>query len=57
LASRVEPQGTTPIVVDANLSTSNPEYPGNLTGIQELVFLGQDDSGRPVRISVRVPLE
>jgi hypothetical protein len=57
LPSRVEPQGTTPIVVDANLSTSNPENPGNLTGVQELVFLGQDDRGQPVRVLVRVPLE
>ena len=57
LPSRVEPQGTTPIAIDATLSTSNPENPGNLTGIQELLFLGQDGSGRPVRILVRVPLE
>jgi hypothetical protein len=57
LPSRVEPQGTTPIVIDASLSTSNPERPGSLTGIQELVFLAQDDSGRPVRVFVRVPLE
>jgi len=57
LPSRVEPQGTTPIGIDATLSTSNPETPGNLTGVQELVFLGQDDSGRPVRVFVRVPLE
>jgi hypothetical protein len=53
----VEPRGTTPIAIDAYLSTSNPENPGNLTGVQELVFLAQDDSGRPVRIIVRVPLE
>jgi hypothetical protein len=57
LPSRVEPRGTTPIAIDAYLVTSNPENPGNLTGLQELVFLGQDDSGRPVRVFVRVPLE
>jgi hypothetical protein len=57
LPSRVEPQGTIPIVVGADLSTSNPENPGNLTGVQELVFLGQDDRGQPVRVLVRVPLE
>jgi hypothetical protein len=57
LPSRVEPQGTIPIVVGADLSTSNPDNPGNLSGVQELVFLAQDDSGRPVRVFVRVPLE
>jgi hypothetical protein len=57
LASRVEPAGTTPIAIHAVLSTSNPEEPGNLTGVQELVFLGQDDRGVPVRVIVRVPLE
>jgi hypothetical protein len=57
LASRVEPQGTTPIQIEATLATSDPERPGSLTGVQELVFLAQDDSGRPVRITVRVPLE
>jgi hypothetical protein len=57
LPSRVEPQGTTPIQIDATLATSYPERPGSLTGVQELVFLAQDDSGRPVRITVRVPLE
>ena len=57
LASRVEPGGTTPIFIDATLSTSNPEEPGNLTGVEELVFLGQDDRGAPVRVVVRVPLE
>ncbi len=57
LPSRVEPQGTIAIAIDATLSTSNPENPGNLTGIQELVFLGQDDRGLPVRVFVRVPLE
>lgn len=57
LASRVEPGGTTPIFIDATLSTFNPEEPGNLTGVQELVFLGQDDRGAPMRVTVRVPLE
>jgi len=57
LASRVDPEGTTPIFIDAMLSTSHPEEPGNLTGVQELVVLGQDDRGAPVRITVRVPLE
>jgi hypothetical protein len=57
LLSRVEPQGTTPIQIEATLVTSDPERPGSLTGVQELVFLGQEDSGRPVRILVRVPLE
>lgn len=57
LVSRVEPQGTAPIAIEAFLSTSNPEEPGNLTGVQELVFLGRDDHGQPVRVIVRVPLE
>ena len=57
LGSRVEPQGTTPIQVDARLSTSNPDEPENLTGVEELVFLGQDDHGAPVRVVVRIPLE
>jgi hypothetical protein len=57
LPSRVEPQGTTPIQIEATLVTSDPERPGSLTGVQELVFLAQDDSGRPVRVFVRVPLE
>ena len=57
LPSRVEPQGTIPILIDANLATSDPERPGSLTGVQELVFLGQDDRGQPVRVFVRVPLE
>lgn len=57
LPSRVEPGGTTPISIDAFLSTSNPEEPGNLTGVQELVFRGRDDRGQPVRVIVRVPLE
>lgn len=57
LASRVEPGGTTPIFIDATLSTSNPEEPGNLTGVEELVFLGRDDQGASVRVVVRVPLE
>lgn len=57
LASRVEPRGTTPIAIEAFLSTSNPEEPGNLSGVQELIFLGRDDHGQPVRVIVRVPLE
>jgi len=57
LASRVEPNETTPIHIYAILSTSDPEEPGNLTGVQELLFLGQDDRGAPVRVIVRVPLE
>jgi len=57
LPSRLEPQGTTPIQINATLSTSDPERPGSLTGIQELVFLGQDDRGQAVRVFVRVPLE
>ncbi len=57
LASRVEPYGMTPISIDAVLTTSNPDEPGNLTGVQELIFFGQDDQGLPVRVIVRVPLE
>lgn len=57
LASRVEPHGTTPISIHATLSTSNPEAPENLSGVEELVFLGADDRGAPVRVIVRVPLE
>jgi hypothetical protein len=56
LTSRVEPRGTTPIAVTGTLTTSNPEEPENLTGVEELVFLGQDDQGAPVRIVLRVPL-
>ncbi len=56
LASRVEPHGTTPISIDAVIVTANPEAPGNLTGVQELIFVGQDDRGAPVRVTVRVPL-
>jgi hypothetical protein len=56
LRSRVEPQGTTPIAVVGTLTTSKPEEPANLTGVEELVFLGQDDRGAPVRLIVRVPL-
>ncbi len=57
LASRVEPHGSTPVSIQATLSTSNPEEPENLTGVEELVFLGADDRGAPVRVIVRVPLE
>lgn len=57
LLSRVQPRGTTPISVDARLSTSHPEEPENLTGVEELVFLGQDDRSLPVRVVVRIPLE
>jgi len=56
LPSRVEPNGTTTIDIRAVLSTSNPEEPGNLRGVQELVFLGRDDQGRPVQFTVEVPL-
>ncbi len=56
LASRVEPRGTTPIAVAGTLTTSNPEEAENLTGVEELIFLGQDDQGAPVRLIVRVPL-
>ena len=57
LPSRVEPMGTTPIQIHAVLSSSNPDEPENLTGVEELSFLGTDDRGDPVRVIVRVPLE
>ena len=57
LASRVEPLGTTPIQIHAVLSSSNPDEPGNVSGVQELTFLGVDDRGESVRVIVRVPLE
>lgn len=57
LSSRVEPQGTTPITIEAFLVTSNPDEPGNLSGVQELVFHGQNDRGGQLRVIVRVPLE
>ncbi|HSB68764.1 MAG TPA: hypothetical protein VLT62_05485 [Candidatus Methylomirabilis sp.] len=57
LASRVEPLGTTPIQIHAILSSSNPDEPGNVSGVQELTFLGVDDRGESVRVIVRVPLE
>jgi hypothetical protein len=56
LESRVEPHGTVPITIHAHLSTSNPEEVGNLTGVQELTFLGRDDEFRLVQLVVRVPL-
>ena len=57
LVSRVDPQGMTPIFINATLSTSDPGEPGNLTGVQELLFRGQDDRGGLVRVVVLVPLE
>lgn len=57
LASRVDPRGTTRIRVHAVLSTSNPEESRNLTGVEELTFLGWDDNGQAIRVIVRVPLE
>lgn len=57
LTSRVEPRGTTPISADATLSTSHPEEPENLMGVEELVFLGRDDRGAPVQVVVRIPLK
>jgi hypothetical protein len=57
LGSRVEPNGMTRILVSAELSTSDPGEPENLAGVQELLFIGRDDLGGPVRILVRVPLE
>ena len=56
LESRVEPHGTTPITINARLSTSNPDEPGNLTGVQELTFLGRDDDYKLIQLVVRVPL-
>ena len=56
LGSRVEPNGMTRILVSAELSTSDPGEPENLAGVQELLFIGRDDLGGPVRILVRVPL-
>jgi hypothetical protein len=55
--SRVEPGGTTPITVHAELSSSNPSQRGELQGVQELTFRGRDDAGQPVRVVVRVPLD
>ncbi len=57
LSSRVEPYGTTPIPIAASLATSNPDQPGNLSGVQELIFLGRNDRGGLIRVIVRVPLE
>ena len=57
LSSRVEPQRTTPISIAASLVTSNPSEPGNLSGVQELIFLGRNDRGGLIRVIVRVPLE
>lgn len=57
LPSRVEPGGSTPISLQAFLSTSNLGDPADLVGTHELNFLGTDDQGRAVRIDVRVPLE
>lgn len=57
LASRVEPHQTTPISIEASLVTSHPSEPGNLSGVEELVFLGRNDRGGQIRVIVRVPLE
>jgi hypothetical protein len=57
LPSRVEPGGVTPIAIRAALSTSEPDNPANLTGVQELTFRGWTDDGSPLRIVIRVPLE
>jgi len=56
LESRVDPRGTTPITINARLSTSNPDEPGNLTGVEELTFLGRDDDFKLIQLVVRVPL-
>jgi hypothetical protein len=57
LPSRVEPDGSTPISLQAYLVTSSPDEPGDLVGVHELTFLGTDDRGRAVKLEVRVPLE
>ena len=56
LESRVEPYGTTPITINARLSTSNPDEPGNLTGVEELTFLGRDGEFKLIQLAVHVPL-
>lgn len=56
LESRVDPHGTVPVTIHAHLSTSNPDEPGNLTGVQELTFLGRDEHWKLVELVVRVPL-
>ncbi len=56
LESRVDPHGTVPITIHARLSTSNPDEPGNLTGVEELTFLGRDDEFKLIQLVVRVPL-
>lgn len=57
LPSRVEPFGTTPISIEAFLSTSDPGAAGDLSGVHELLFAGTDDRGGAVQVSLRVPLE
>jgi len=57
LASRVEPHQTTSISIEASLVTSHSGEPGNLSGVQELVFLGRNDRGGQIRVIVRLPLE
>ncbi len=57
LPSRVEAGGSTPITVQAFLSTSDLRDPGDLVGTNELTFLGTDDRGQPLQVLVRVPLE
>jgi hypothetical protein len=56
LESRVDPHGTTPITISARLSTGNPDEPGNLTGVEELTFLGRDNEFKLIQLVVRVPL-
>jgi len=56
LESRIDSKGTVPITIHAYLSTSNPNEPGNLTGIQDLTFLGHDENRNLVELIVRVPL-
>ena len=57
LASRVEPYQTTPISIEASLVTSHSSEPGNLSGVEELVFFGRNDRGGQIRVIVRLPLE
>lgn len=53
----IEPQGTGEAAIEARLSTSDPEDPASLTGIQTLTFLGRTDIGMPVSFTLRVPLD
>jgi hypothetical protein len=53
----IEPKGMSEVMVQARLSTSDPEDQAGLTGIEVLTFLGRTDNGSPLSFTLRVPLD